>query len=399
MANRYRFTDGSSATSVSGSGPFVGFPWDTGITGVTARARPTTRQGLYDELVLALQDAGWTEFVQTAGADSVWFSTGEDGNQAIVARTTFDGRYIGIWVAPKLDASNLPVGGIGGGVTVQDRVDLGTSDRTMDFHVSVTLDRVWFVAQQSTHLTTNPMFVISFGNLEVYEGNPNILVTNGAAAAGSFVSIPFATNPLSLGYRAGDVLQIVEQTAASSPLAETFRVVDVTTTTIVADSLSGSYTSGARVGTLPCPVYRVCVDNDELEALPSAMKLTTPYHHGGPSTNDLVALDGFPSGVLELEIDYGVGESHAMGGARDAFGVGTTPNQRSLRFTCRSIGVKVTESAVVGVLPGLFAYPGTVTYFPHDDMLYDRVTPNERYVPLRFTATSSLHYMMGPTPS
>lgn len=398
MANRYRFTDGATADSVSGSGPFTNTPWDTAISGVTARTRPTTRQGIYDELVLCLQDAGMTEFVQTAGADSVWFSTGEDGLQHICFRTRFDGRYIYIDVAPKLDATNLPQGGLAG-ATLQDRCDLGASDFTADFHCSANLDRVWFVVQNTNHTAT--MFVMGVGNLEVVDGNPNILITSGAVAAGSFVAIATTTNPLSLGFRAGDILQAVEVAAAGSPLAERFRVHDVTTTGIVAEALANSYSAAARIGTLPNPIFRFMGSNNEMTATSTSGRFTTPYYHRGVIANDLVALDGFGSGILEYGANFALGRDYVETALSNALGTGTTANERTRRFTCREVGLVLpatSQDAPVGVLPGVFTYPGAPAYYPHDDMELTRTSPLSRYAPFRCTASSTQHFMMGPTP-
>lgn len=398
MANRYRFTDGSTAGSVSGSGPFANTPWDTAISGVTARARPTTRQGIYDELVLCLQDAGMTEFVQTAGADSSWFSAGEDGLQHICFRTRFDGRYIYIDVAPKLDAANLPEGGLAGTAS-HDRCDLGAADFTADFHCSANLDRAWFVVQNTNH--TASMFVLGVGNLEIVDGNPNILITSGAVAAGSFVTLPMTTNPLSLGFRAGDILQAVEVAAAGSPLAERFRIYDVTTTSIVAEALANSYSAGARVGTLPNPIFRFLGANNEMTGLLTASRFTTPYYHRGVIANDLVALDGFGSGIQEYSVNFALGRDYSETALGNALGTGTTANERTQRFTSREVGLIIpstTLDAPVGVLPGVYAYPGTPAYYPHDDMELTRTSPLSRYVPFRCTATSTQHFMMGPTP-
>ncbi len=396
MANRYRYTDGATANSVSGSGPFTNTPWDSAISGVTARARPATRQGIYDELVLCLQDAGLTEFVQTAGADSVWFSAGEDGLQHICIRTRFDGRYLYIDVAPKLDASNLPQGGIGGAAT-HDRCDLGAADFTADFHCSANLDRFWFVVQNVNHTAT--MFVLGSGNLDVFEGNQNVLITSGAVSAGDFVTILTTTNPLSLGFRAGDVLQVVEVAAAGSPLAERFRVHDVTTTGIVAESLASSYSAAARIGVLPNPVFRFLGANTEVTNTLTAGRVTTPYYHRGVISNDLVALDGFASGIQEYGASFALGRDYVETPLGNALGTGTTANERTQRFTCREVGLMLPAGErLIGALPGLFAYPGTPVYYPHDDMENSRSSPLSRYVPLRFTATSTQHFMMGPTP-
>ena len=398
----YRFTDGSTAASVSGSGPFPGTPWDTGRTGVVARTRPTTRTGLYDELVAALIAAGFTNYNKSnvAGSkDDVFESTGESGaeNVCIRLQQSTTARYILGYVAPKLNSSNDLEKAVGGATgTAHDRWDFSTSDFTSDFQILANKDYIWAVAQNTNH--TAAMFTMFLGLLKPVDTNANTMILSAGVSAGDFVSVPVTGNPIALGYRPLDVVQIVNTPKASTARAETQVVVQVSTTAVVLRRLGLAYDSGARIGMAPVPIARRISQDVEFDNGSGVVnQFTSPFMPALIGrASDFAADNSLPSGQLLTGVDYALLGTHAQGGTE--FGSGVTPNNRTLRFTTRTVAVGLADGNLMGKVPGLATYNGTITYYPHDYGREDRATPDRDYVPMRFTAASARNYMLGPTP-
>ena len=398
----YHFTDGSTADSVSGAGPFTDTPWDTAVTDITAVARPTTRQGRFDAIDAALVAAGWTKHVTTAGSDHVYFSDGENGDQHLCIRIELQSsdRYTLFYCGTKLASGAPPTldsDAIGGDTALQrDRWDT-SSDITTDLQILASKDFIWAVSQNINH--TGNMDVAFLGAMKATSSNPNVLASGVAVTAGDYVVVATGTNPLDLGYRVGDFVQLVEVDQGSSPFVETQQIVAVTTTTITLKTVINTYTS-ARIGTHIVSVGRWVSQNDEFD---STTHFSSPVLFDTPSkaAGDLCASNGFPSGdVASYTKQFALGTSHNDGGG--AFGSGTQPNFRTNRFTCRAVQLKnapgdAVNASFAGALPGLLTYNGSVTYYPHDDM-EDRQVISGRYSPFRFTATSTEHYLLGPVP-
>lgn len=402
MALVYRYSDGTNATSVSGAGPFPGTPWDTGRAGVVARARTTTRQGIYDEIAAALVAAGWTRVV-AAGApnnDDHWFSAGESGTRHICVRTRHtlvgSNRYVEFYVGVKLDAGGLIQAGVGGQSSVIDRLDTTTADYTSDFHIVGDLDSMWFVFQNVNH--SGSMLVAMVGELIPVDLNTNVMITSGALTAGEQVQIAVTGNPIALGYRALDPVQIINVAAAGVARAETQIITRVTSSSIYVRQLGQAYDAGARVGAAPMMTSRLVSNNTELDTIQGVVSnVVTPLMHDRLNrTSDLAVDNALPNGQIMNQANYALLRSWEQ--TASEFGSGTTGNNRTLRFTARTIAVGVGGRTWAGRLPRLLSYPGTPVYYPHDYGRYDRVTPAQDFVPFRFTSISARHYMLGSTP-
>jgi hypothetical protein len=306
------------------------------------------------------------------------------------------------------------------------RWDLGAADFNSDIQILASLDFVWMVVQNTAH--TGTMFTLFVGDYEPVNANANVMVSGGALSAGDFVTITTedgagtALDPRVAGYRIGDRVRIVNVDPNGTPRAETQIIVGISATDITVRRLRYSYDGdddtvsprvyGARIGMHPQPIMRGMWGNNELELTILNVQLRTPFHQilvDRPSfdaTNgDFSAGTTSGDGVDRHLIVYAELDTHAQ--TNDEFGSGTTGNERTLRFTTRGVGVRSMEiegaaipvpGAILGRLPRLMTYNGTVAYYPHDNMLRDRASPQEDFVPFRFTSTSTRNYVLGPTP-
>lgn len=398
MTHVYQFTELTVSNSVSGSaaqqgGSYAGTPWDTGRTGVTSVARPTTRTGIYDALVTALLAAGYTR-VNLAVRDDLWTSTGEAGSGArLYFRTRFStARYIDLFLGTKIDGSNNLQGVIGGGANAYDRIDLGAADTTHDLQFVGDLNG-WIFHAQPTSLTT--AHTLLCGSAETIGAVGAIMQNVGALAAGSAVAIDVTpSNPISLGYRVGDVVRLVEIDPASPARAESTVIVDMSTSSITVAALTNAYVT-ARIGANPMPVYRGASTNTELVLSTTLNSIfTSPLRTGLRLNGDDLVAD--PGEVL-INSDFTLLNAHAQTGTE--FGTGTTPNARTLRFTMRRLVLGGAGNSVLGTIRYLRTYNGTPTLYPHDYGRDNRVTPVRDYTPFRWTNTSTSYYMLGPVPS
>lgn len=502
----YEFTLGVHATG-------AGTPWDTARTGVVQRAAPTTRQGIYDALVTALEAIGFTRFERPPIANvlraDVWFSRGEAGDRIICFQTLMRDlsvsgqRYLFFDVGPKLtegataltgtwtwdgtttvlatDTSQVRIGSFiradsdgqwfevtavnanvsvtiaAGGFTIpnagatassyrtptlgaaigaglptgsagqaRDRWDFGASDFTADFQIVGDLDGVWFDFRNNG---TNVKFMAFVGNLATFDVNANVMIADASVVAGDFVEIltvdetGASVDPRVLGYRPLDAVQIVNVDPASGAEAETQQIVSVQSDRIVVRRLRNNYAGensavnprvdGARIGMRPVPICRIVLNNLELQGTSNlANGLTTPFDHDGgvldrqgqaPFPDGDLIFNSQPSGEENHELMYALGNAHAADGE---YGEGTTGNDRTLRFTIRSVAAVAHDAlpnnsasrGFSGKIPFLASYNGSVTLYTHDNMLRDRASPQEDFVPFRFTSTSGLFYVLGPTP-
>lgn len=520
MTLLYRFTSG--VHPIQGS-----TPWDTGRTGVSQEAIPTTRQEIYDAIADALYNAGWTRYDrQLAGAsgtgntnrDDVWFSRGEAGDKWILLRTTLSNsgaagdRYLWWTIAPTrndsatatnvqfnwngtttvvtTDTSQLRArsGSLPGSFIREDvdgqwfevtaivantnvtvdaagftipntglanssvltptlereigsqafvettpfnddnhRWDLTASDFNADFQIVCDLDFFWAVFQNVNH--TGTMFVAGVGDGEPFDVNPNHFVLDTAVTSGDFVELitldpvtKLGVDPRVLGWRPGDVFQIVNVDPNGNPRAETQVTTEIQADRIICRRLAYDYdgddqtvnpqVEGAKFGQIPMPIMKTIGMNQEIETFGTLVPLNTPFFAqilidrgnqlGGtdgdftePSTSGNGEGQDSPA---KYDVGYAQLGTHAQ--TNDEYGSGTTGNERTLRFTQRTVALITKNGAYAMKIPFLEANNITSVgiFYPHDNMLRDRVTPNEDFVPFRFTATSARVYVLGPTP-
>ena len=306
----------------------------------------------------------------------------------------------------------------------QHRWDLGASDFSADFHLVVDKNFLNVVVQNVNH--TANMFSAHIGDAIPYDCNPNVMVAGASVAAGDQVEVltedgnGVSVDPRVLGYRELDVMQIVNVDPNGTPRAETQVVTRVQSDRVTFKRLRYSYDGdnntanprvfGARLGQAPCPIMKTIHQNSEIEEAVTSVNVRTPFIHGQidrsldfPSSGDFVNSFGEPEGIGQYFIHYAQLVTHAQ--TNDEYGSGISGNERTLRFTTRtlvfgthSITGFTRPAALIGKIPRLASYNGTVSFYPHDNMKRDRVTPNEDFVPFRFTATSTRNYVMGPTP-
>lgn len=403
----YQATDGSTAASVSGSGPFAGTPWDVARAGTTLVARPTTRQAIYNRIRDALIAAGWTQFNKIAvdgTRHDVFESNGESGtdNLCISIQQFTTGRWLVFNCAPKMDASNNLVKLIGltsaPGAASLNNWDLTAADFTSDFQILANKDYIWAVFQNINH--TAAMHVMFMGALKPVDSNINTLLLSGGIVAGDHVLIPVTTNPIVAGFRPGDVVQILNSPKTSTARCETTQIVEVQAAAVRVRAISqGAYDTGARLGMMPCSIARFVGQNDELDTGAGVTNnFTSPlmFSRIQRAAGDFAADNALPSGQLLDAVDYALLNTHAQAGTE--FGSGATGNNRTLRFTCRTVMVGSAPNNALGKVPGLISFPGTGNYYPHDYGRDDRISPQRDYTAMRFTATSTRPFMLGPTP-
>jgi hypothetical protein len=400
----FHFTDGVTTNSVSGVAPFTNTPYDTAISGITARTRPTTRQGIFDEIDFALTTAGWTRFQTVVGSDHVYTSAGESGNENLNIRLRHitSNRYLYFGMSTKLTAGNIldtaaEIGGTNSNQT-RERWDLGTSDFSSDFQIIASLDFFTAVFQNINH--TSSIFVGFLGNSIAIDENANVLTLSANVAAGTDVVLTPTTNPLVAGYRPGDLIEIVEVEPSSTATAERQLVTDVTSTTFTVANLANAYTGsgggvGARLGQRTSPLIRGVWNNGTSGAWNPVLNPNVTL------SDDILVASTTATGA---GFDMGTVRSLWPAAHTDtAFGTGATPNNRSNRFTCRSLAFTFGNS-LIGEMPRFLAYPGTVTYYSasgnggHDHMENNRVTPTDRFSPMRFGTTATNNYLLGPVP-
>jgi hypothetical protein len=310
------------------------------------------------------------------------------------------------------------------------RLDLGASDFSADFQLVGDKDWVWFVFQNVNHTAT--MFVIGVGDVIPLDVNPNVMHLASNVSAGDFVELltvdenGATVNPIVLGYRVMDRIQIVEVDHQTTPKAETQVIVRVQTDRITVRRLRFSYTGrnftvnperiGARIGMTPCPIGMHLSANVEIEQPTLGNNhFRTPFFQDllvdavdpqvpGRTQGDLVSVPTTKQGQNLYFLHFAQHTTHAQ--LNDEYGTGTSPNDRTLRFTMRGLAfghynsppTYIPGNTLLGKVPRLATYNGSVVYYPHDNFQQDRPNPDRDYVPMRFTATSSSNYALGPVP-
>lgn len=401
MAKVFRFTDGSTADSVSGTGPFpANTPFNTG----TARTRTATRQAIFDELDAALVAAGWTQYSKTAQR-AVYESAGEVGNENIgLELNLLSGRYLHFNLAPKLDSSNELDGGIGnnvssgGGADTAGRWDLTSSDFTADFFILVDRDHLVAAFQNSNH--TDPVHWVSIGRLKrsnIIQQGVHTLAANASAGAYVTLDVTGSGDPIASGYRPGDTIDIVETAKVEAPAARRLYVVDVTTTSLTVLHLPVDFHAGALIGGQASPLIRA-VSNDVLPDdtnLWSSPFVDADFADGGATAGELLASAlSLPNGETASRVYFSANPGYASSGE---YGSGANPNNRTQRFTCRNLSIGLAGTSLLGVHPHLIAFPGNAAQYPHDWYLANRINPDQYFVSFRPTSATAQRWGVGPT--
>lgn len=397
----------------------AGTVFDTGRTGTTQRAAPTTQEGVWDALRTALLAAGWTEN-NLATRDSVFYSTGESGLENISIRLVFVAgttAYLHFQIAPKRDASNNLEGAIGFSSsslgTAADRWGIATA-ASFEFQIRADLDSIWAIFQAGT---SGIVYSVFLGRL-IRTGvgvNSAVYANSSAITAGRFVTVAMAggADPLADGWTPGDSCQLVEVDPNTGPAAEVAIVADVTSTELVFARLANSYTT-ARIGQLASPLFRWVGQNIDLG---TTDQWTSPFLWSGPADDDLQGNvgGGEVSGNrvpfnLQWAVSGGVAAPSPLSGntVSGEFGFNSAPNASNLRFLGRA-GVMVSPSAAAddapggkfGRVPGLWAlwrFNTPPALYPHDWLDDQRASPVVQVTPFRTLSTSLNFYGLGPMP-
>jgi hypothetical protein len=406
----FRYTDATNVNSISGTGPFgAGTPFQTG----TARTRPTTRQGIFDELALALVAAGWTEVAHVASTRHVYKSNGEDTTENInIELNLLAGRYLHFNIGTKVDVSDELEARIGnnlstgGGSDANGRWDLGTVDVTTDFFILVTKDHLFAFFQEDGAPTATALWVSIGIGKRTNVLNPNKYAIVNSPVAGDNVLLDVTpSNPLADGYRPGGIIDIVEVAPVQTAKARRLLLTEVTTTGFRVAHLPLNFAATALVGAQPSPLFRG-VSNNELPDDPtvwsSPLDARRPYAGSQPPSFLPLASQGeilatanlLPNGLVLSEIYFASNPGFASSGE---YGAGGTPNQRTQRFTCRNIALASPSMEIALVHPVLLAFPATVGLYPHDWFNADRFTPNQYYVGFKPTSSTTERWGVGPT--
>lgn len=409
MAKVFRFTDAVAADSVSGTGPFpTGTPFDTGAS----RPRPTTRQGIFDEIALALVAAGWTEVQHTAGSRHVYRSDGEDTTESVNIELNHlaTDRYLHFNIGTKVDALDELEARIGNNVSsgagadTNGRWDLGTSEFTSDFFILCDKDHLFAAFQNINH--TSSVFWVSIGlgkRTNILNPNKYALVNN--PIAGDYVSLDVtgSGNPVADGYRPGDTIDLVEIAVAEAPAARRLLVTAATPTSFEVLKLPIDFHAGALLGAQPSPLFRGIASDevpDDTSVWSSPLQGVLEY--AGSNPESAISIDGEllatalgnANGVSLSEVHFSANPGYSSSGE---YGSGGTPNQRTQRFTCRNISLAQNNVEVALVHPTLLAFPASVGIYPHDWLKADRLTPPQYYVGFRPTSSTGERWGVGPT--
>lgn len=423
----HRFTPGINGTETNG-------PFDTNRTGIDSIAVATTRSEVFDRIrdaLIGAGGAGWTNsFIQAPGTDETFTSIGEDGTSNIAFRMILrSNRYLYLVVSPKVDVSGqvekplLDLADSGPPGTV----DLSTSGN-YEMQIFASRDFCWVFLRRST--TYQTIFV---GNLTPVAGNPTKVFTSGAAAAGEFVTVNCASDPRVAGYRVNELVQIVNLANSGSAVAEHAHIVGLSATTVTFRRLRFSYDTGAVFGFYPCPIAQLMTSNNDTNFMSNVGHWRTPFIHGlanmpdGDYVIDNLTTGGgqgiIPSANPYFQDIYGLDMAvglplHEGSTLERGYGSQTDPSRRSEKFICRSMQLVVAGSTknrttlsglspegnrptALGVLPAVFAYPGSVILTPNPDIA-ERNRANttvEDYFFWRLTGSSSEYYICGPVPT
>ena len=222
-------------------------------------------------------------------------------------------------------------------------------------------------------------------------------------------------NPLSIGFRPQDRIQIVNVDPNGDARAETQPIIDVQTDRIVVRRLRYDYDGddasvnprvyGARIGMYPQAIMMTTGQNDELEQATYHRTLTPFYFNPILDRGALGGTNGDFSGdatsgageISTNKIHYAQLSTHAQ--TNDEYGSGITGNERTLRMTIRSVAIGNQTGSILMKIPRLAAFNGTASYYPHDNHLRDRASPQEDFISFRFASSSTKVYVVGPTPA
>lgn len=419
----YHYTPGVNA--VGNSGPF-----DTARAGVEQRTAPATRQGVFDAIREALAGptgAGWTETAASTPTHRVYTSPGESGDENLVLtlsqglRTSPDVRYVHFGCAHSVDASGAPQNAANFGVSIDADHSLNLPlDFAVEFQILASRDWIWVFLSRTSNQES---WVLFGGLLRRVFCNTNVLTVGpGGASPGANALVPTTVNPATLGVRVGDNLTVIDQAVSVTPAAENVLVTSLETTGVRVARLAGAYTAGSRIGDSPNPIVTAAwTGNQSLDdggTSVASSNFLSCYRFATPGDAELMPDDSdgqFDVSYVNFKL---LGKGRQQQNDQEGLGVLAQPEVRTNRFLCPAIlvqkGVASIRStapqdvgqtpgrATLGVLPGLYLYPGSASYLPHDNFVRTRnVTSAEDYVPARFAGSSTgsdEHYALGPTP-
>ncbi len=399
MASIFRFTDGVTADSISGPGPHPpGSPFDTG----TPIPRPTTRQEIFDALDSAMVATGMIQHVKTASTDIVYESNGENGNENFGLQMELQTatRYLYWYIAPKLSISNDLEARVGNGATndFHGRWDLGSVDFTADMFILASKDHLFAFVEEVPHGSGAVLNWVSIGlGKRTNRANPNVYALNSAATAGEYATLDVApNNPLADGYRPGEYIEIIETDKSQTVKAHRLYILGATTSTFEVRNLPESYAIGARVGANASPLIRGAAIN-EVPDDPDVW--VTPFflpERMSPMGSDMLAVNNnLPFGAILQDVTFSVRPGYASEGE---FGIGNSPNKRTQRFTCRTIGVDAAQRGEFARVPNLLTFPGNVNLYPHDVMIADRLVPQRHFIGFCPNTGTTERWCVGPIP-
>jgi len=286
---------------------------------------------------------------------------------------------------------------------------LGAADVSMDVQIVATLDW-WYATAQGAGGSGNVLF---FGapDVEPIGANPAVMVSSGGVSPGEFVTIPVVGyDPAALSYEVGEQIQILTTSTAELAVGETTVITAIGAADVQVRQLQFGYAAGARLGARPCRITRVAqsqvdivVTATDLTYFSSPVRLGRLHAVGGDVLASLGL--GAVAAVQDIRVEYPYAVSKAGATTELGFGSQAATMARQPYFLPRGLTLvrqAADDRSVLGELPGLLDYPGSVTYYTprHDNFRDPQVTaptPND-YVPVRGTSTSIRHFLMGPTP-
>lgn len=405
MTLKYRYTDGVTATSISGNTGLTGTPYDTARTGVTAHTRPTNRQGIWQAIRDAVVAAGWTEY-SLASNDSMFISTGESGTEAIAVRVSYNGtNTIYFEIGVKAVTGNTSIQNGFGGNVGNFRFTIST-DFTSDYHILVNKDYCWF----SFHSTARDTNIYSgFFGLLKRRGvgvKATAMTLSSSATAGEFVTLNVSSfNPITLGYKPGETIQIVDTVQGATCFAERCIITKVTSNSLTVRNLLHSYSSGSHLGSLAMPVCLMTLSNADITAGAATLNLMSYYQNRGIGEDKSTdTTDERNEIILSAMGSVSATNPHSASGE---FGDSSVTNRLTTRRIGRELIVRtagnldanVERETILGVFPGIIDIAVTTpTTYPHDYYTVDRATPNQDYVLFKTTNTGTVFCAIGPTP-
>lgn len=398
MTRVYHYTPGVNEAGAEG-------PFDTARAGIEQRPVVSTRRAMFDTIAAALSGplgAGWVETAASTETNKVYTSPGESGREQLVVTLNYDASQgrIQFGCAPSVDAAGAAVGAINNSPTTYGHsfIQLGSSDMAFEFQILASLDFIWvFISRQSNQQAWS----LFAGLLTRAACNEHVLtVGEGGALSGAQAFVPTTENPKEMGVSIGDAVTLLQNGSGITPQRENVLVTAVLPGGVRVKELSADYAAGSQLGDVPSPLFVGHRSNGRAEQL----SLRSCYAFSSIGQPELAEADG--PGCSGFFISWPtIGTDRESGTTGQGLGSDQSPEARSRRYLCPETVVRRRSgaaSSIVGVLPGLFMFPGVASFFPHDNLLRTRtVEEPEDYTPVRFDGYSSYkseHCALGPMP-